>query len=49
MLLFRSVNPFGRAESLSSLALHAVARLRGRIRFLDRHRYRVSVLIERRA
>ena len=49
MLLFRSVNPFGRAESLPSLALSALARLRGRIGFLDRRRYQVSVLIERRA
>ena len=46
---FRYANPFGRPESIYSLATRAIGFLRGRVALLDRRRHRVSVLVERRA
>jgi len=42
---FRFANPFGRAESVYSIA---IAALRGRVSLLDRRRRRMPVPIERR-
>jgi len=49
MMLFRWGNPFGRAESVYSLAAAVLARLRPHIRPLDRRQRQLTVLIERRA